>query len=637
MPRSTMPVRGLRDTAPFHWDGIPGDPYGGINSASVHKAVPANSTEKPTSSTRHLIDGGLASTMHLVGEKAVNDEGKLGGLSAKERDDMAEYLLGVPYPPAPKRAYTNQVSERGQQGFKLFHIDGDNDPKQRTPNVCGNCHRMPFLVSTNTPGTGMDAPTWRGAQDRWLILPQGRLNIIDFDFFRRVIERGAPEREIWQFSWGGRTRFDPVWDMVLEMGTGFSGSFARQVTLSKATANEALTADLLTALERSAGDGAVVLECEGVLLGGESPEPLALQFDAVFKGGVYVKKTGDRAAFTRKELVALAADGRFVGTFTALHGAKVTIDNPQPAVWTLGPIEKQRGRQEFPILHVEQKSMTVSGRHFGADARVFVDGRRVAGTVSVKGGEKVVISFETLPPVGMHLLQVQVPDGMFSNDFIFHVAKDAEAAAELKRVLDAPHTQPRDAVTTAIGKADLAAVKKLLADKSAINKRLADGSTPLSTAALHGHLEVARYLIDTGADASGTNSDGNTPLHVAAFLCRTDVVKLFLEKGTSPLKKNNIGETAIDVVSGAWSKELGDFYMAIATSSGFKLDLKQIEQSRPTIAELLRSHIKEAKPVENDKPKDGKKPNPTAGDAGAVPRAERGRGRGERPVSTRSR
>ncbi|QDU19795.1 YncE family protein [Urbifossiella limnaea] len=27
MPRSTMPVRGLPDTAPFHWDGIPGDPY----------------------------------------------------------------------------------------------------------------------------------------------------------------------------------------------------------------------------------------------------------------------------------------------------------------------------------------------------------------------------------------------------------------------------------------------------------------------------------------------------------------------------------------------------------------------------------------------------------------------------------
>ena len=43
MPRSTMPVRGLRDTAPFHWDGIPGDPYGGINSANIRRRVPPNS------------------------------------------------------------------------------------------------------------------------------------------------------------------------------------------------------------------------------------------------------------------------------------------------------------------------------------------------------------------------------------------------------------------------------------------------------------------------------------------------------------------------------------------------------------------------------------------------------------------
>ena len=37
-----MPCRGLRDTAPFHWDGIPGDPHGGINSASIHASVDAN-------------------------------------------------------------------------------------------------------------------------------------------------------------------------------------------------------------------------------------------------------------------------------------------------------------------------------------------------------------------------------------------------------------------------------------------------------------------------------------------------------------------------------------------------------------------------------------------------------------------
>jgi hypothetical protein len=106
----------------------------------------------------------------------------------------------------------------------------------------------------------MDAPTWRGAYDRFLILPQGRLNIIDFDFYARVAERGQPERDIWQFSWAGRRRFDPVWEMVLEGSTGFSGSFARQVTLNQTTANEEQTRDLLNALELSASEGAVVLQ-----------------------------------------------------------------------------------------------------------------------------------------------------------------------------------------------------------------------------------------------------------------------------------------------------------------------------------------------------------------------------------------
>ena len=146
-----MPVRGLRDTAPFHWDGIPGDPYGGINSASIRRHVkPNSSVDVPESQTRHLIDGGLANTMATVGDKTKNDEGKAGLLSKAERDDMAKFLLNITYPPAQRRAFDNELSERAQEGFELFHITGDVGG---TPgaNLCGNCHRMPFWVSTNTP------------------------------------------------------------------------------------------------------------------------------------------------------------------------------------------------------------------------------------------------------------------------------------------------------------------------------------------------------------------------------------------------------------------------------------------------------------------------------------------------------
>ena len=154
--------------------------------------------------------------------------------------------------------------------------------------------------------------------------------------------------------------------------------------------------------------------------------------------------------------------------------------------------------------------------------------------------------------------------------------------------MDLSHTPPRDVLTTAIGKGDLVAVKKLLPDKAAVNARGPDGSLPLSTAALHGQLEIAQYLIDTGADVAGTNADGNTALHVAAFMCRTDVVRLLREKGASTTATNGRGESPIDVVSPAWGMELSDFYSGVAASSGFKLDLKRIEQDRPRIVAQLR-------------------------------------------------
>ena len=121
-------------------------------------------------------------------------------------------------------------------------------------------------------------------------------------------------------------------------------------------------------------------------------------------------------------MIKLAEQGKFIGTFTARHGVKADLFKyPQPAIWSLGPIQEQRGKQDFPTLRNNQKSMVISGRHFGNDAHTFVDGVRIDATVSVKEGEKVTVSLANLPPVGMHMLQVQEPEGRMSNDFIFFV------------------------------------------------------------------------------------------------------------------------------------------------------------------------------------------------------------------------
>ena len=430
-PRSTMPVRGLRDTAPFHWDGIPGDPFGGNNTANVRGDVAPNCRSvEPESCTRFLVDATLGSTMCMVGDCPVNDEGKDGALSGAERDDLATFLLSVPYPPPQRRAYDNVLSRLAVEGFRDFHIEGVPDGDSRGPNVCGDCHRMPFWVSTNTPGTGMDAPTWRGAYDRWLILPQGRWNVIDLRG-RHDRDNGFPERSMWGANIPERRLF---WNMVTEGSTGFSGSFARQVTLDAASVHASLTADLLDALELSAAEGGIVLQGEGVFIDGETVTPVALEFE----DGVYVKRDEEESAsFSRTELSALAADGGFVGTFSGRLGANVDVEHPQPALWAVGSMHLQRGRQAFPRLSPLDDTIVVSGRHVQQGAHVIVDGRRVSGSVRCQRGqlpacsaERLVVQLQAGP--GMHLLQLQNPDGLFSNDFIFFGRPAAGSQAGLQ-------------------------------------------------------------------------------------------------------------------------------------------------------------------------------------------------------------
>lgn len=613
MPRSTMPLRGLRDTAPFHWDGIPGDPYGGNNSASIHAHVEPNSDpDDPVSSIRSVVDGSLASTMSIVGLSVVNDEGKVGALSRSERDALSQFLLDVPFPPAQRRAYTNVLSREAKQGFELFHISGDDDPSKTRFNVCGDCHRMPFLVSTNTPGTGMDAPTWRGAYDRWLILPQGRLNIVEFPFFRRIAETGLDEESIWKMSWGGRARFNPVWKMVLEGSTGVSGALGRQVTLNRFTANSGRSVDLLKALESASAEGAVVLQVDGALLDRESSSPVQLQFDGELEGGKYrliaersrVSLTGRLGSssfefgesYSRDELLRLASEGLFVGTFTARHASDHRDQTPQPALWTKGSLHAQRGHQEFPFLYEGSLKMSISGRHVAESAAVIVDGRRVAGKVGIEE-DNVEIELVELPSQGLHTLQIQNPNGLFSNDFIFHVTTDQQSAIAAEKKIRRDRVPAR--LWDAISENDLPRVKNLVRRGANVSARHPEnGRTPLGQAALLGNTEVGKFLIEKGARVSGSNRDGNTPLHVAAFLCEFEFVELLLKHGADRNKKNGDGRIPVEVINSDLSKRTGEIYEGIGKATGRDFDLDKIRKSRPKMAQFLRDYGQ--KPDVND-------------------------------------
>tara|TARA_B110000014_G_scaffold247191_1_gene220523 strand:- start:409 stop:1671 length:1263 start_codon:yes stop_codon:yes gene_type:complete len=417
----------------------------------------------------------------------------------------------------------------------------------------------------------MDAPTWRGAYDRFLILPQGRLNIIDFPFYRRVAEQGIPERSVWQFSWGGRRAFDPVWDMVLEGSTGFSGTFARQVTVNKTTAKDTLTSNLLNALESTSREGGVVLQCEGIILRDDKTLPVMLQFS----GGYKSVKGGQ--TYSRAQLLELAAEGNFIGTFTGRHGENADYDHPQPALWTLGPIHSQRGRQKFPKLAGDNKTMTISGRHVREGAQILVDGHKVEGSIKIGDKDRLEITLTQLPAIGMHFLQVQNQGGLFSNDFIFHVSDKKVDPQQL-----------RGKIEVAIYTGNLSELKRLVESGADVNALTKDADLPLSSAAFHGRLEHVRFLLQKGAVATGRNRDGGTPLHVAALMGRFEIAKLLLSKGAKASVRNKKGESSIDTVSGEWNDGMAGFYRFLNGLTSNKIDLQEIRKARPRMLKLLK-------------------------------------------------
>lgn len=442
-PRLTMPVRGLRDTQPYHWDGIPGDPYGGVNVRSLWEPEdPTCNLDVPESCTRDLVNGSLATTMCDVTDvcSEVNDEGKAGLLDAETRDALAHYILNIPFPPAPHRPFDNEMSHSAKTGLYEFNYLNDSGITTGAQ-ACGACHKAPFLTSTNTGSAqnatasaesfnGMDAPTWRGAYDRWIITPQARFNVIDLleRIDQSLLDSDFPEQTMW-FHAGARTQAN--WDMVLEYGTGFSGSFARQVTLNQDSATEDLTTDLLAALESSASSRGVILQGEGLLIGTEASTPLAIEY----VDDRYVERISENVAYTRDQLVGMAEDGDLLLTLTARSGTNVGSETPQPALWpywTIGDrtwegVEEQSPTVEIPFLS-EELSLSFKGRHIQPDSKLYLNGHFVEGTVACESGElptcddeAITITFSETPDrYGLNFVQVQTSDGLFSNDAMFY-------------------------------------------------------------------------------------------------------------------------------------------------------------------------------------------------------------------------
>lgn len=443
IPRTTMPIRGLRDTLPLHWDGIPGDPFGGVNGELVDSGEVAepNCTDE-LSCFLDLVDGAMGGTMCDLSGCPTNDEGLPGAFDADERTAMAEFLMTVFYPPARSRQLDDALSPMAAEGLRVFMI-GDDDEHPGCSRA-GVCHSAPFWAGTNTPGSGMDAPTFRGLTDRHLLLPNGRAGMWDLLIRTNLNEvpwdpaHGPDELYSWGLTFGteaipienrvssGRGPFE-LFQLFEETSTGFSGMFARQATLDAISTADAHTTTLVDRLERAAADGVVDLRGNGTRATGE-------ELVLVRRDGAYDVLGADgevTATWSRADLVDRAAAGDIIVTLTGRLGPVADAGNAQPAIWlprAASGAPRDNALQEIPKL-IDDATISVFGRHLAADPLVLVDGRGVDATVTCADGgslpdchnETVRIVLGAMPPQGDHTVQLATPQGLLSNELLLIV------------------------------------------------------------------------------------------------------------------------------------------------------------------------------------------------------------------------
>lgn len=146
-------------------------------------------------------------------------------------------------------------------------------------------------------------------------------------------------------------------------------------------------------------------------------------------------------------------------------------------------------------------------------------------------------------------------------------------------------------IHTAVVTDNREAIKQHIAAGSNINEKDPyGGSSPLISAALFGKTEVAKLLIDAGADINFQNNEGSTALHTSAFFCRPEIVKMLLEKNADKTIKNKYNSTAYESVAGPYA-DLKPTYEALEkmlSPMGLKLDYAYVEKTRPEIAEMLK-------------------------------------------------
>jgi YVTN family beta-propeller protein len=198
-PRTTQPIRGLRNTLPLHWEGVLADPIPGVNpEAAAFDSAPdcdINAVGE-VGCVRHLVNAALSGPMcqHNTPDGCEVGEGQNGPgganlpgtLTEEERNAMAAFQLAVAFPPPPSRRPDDKLSAFANQGVADFFTNEDGKGVNTgvgqalnfVPNTCADnpmgCHSLPLTAGTNSNVVGgFDAPSARGMWDRSTLFSNG--------------------------------------------------------------------------------------------------------------------------------------------------------------------------------------------------------------------------------------------------------------------------------------------------------------------------------------------------------------------------------------------------------------------------------------------------------------------------------
>lgn len=112
------------------------------------------------------------------------------------------------------------------------------------------------------------------------------------------------------------------------------------------------------------------------------------------------------------------------------------------------------------------------------------------------------------------------------------------------------------------------AVEMLRDDPSMRDRFSSDGYPPLGLAIFFGNRELAKVLIESGADvnASSANAQRVTPLHAAAAVCDHETIRLLLGRGADPNARQQLDFTPLHTAASRGDIEMAKLLLAHGAS-----------------------------------------------------------------------